>query len=158
MREILFRGKRVDNGEWVYGHYHSYDISCAGKTKICCTYHVIRADNVYPETVGQYTGLTDKNGKKIFEGDILQGYQYPYLSEGHFNYYAEVIYFENCPAFGIYTFKNPNLNVVRGISAGNTDLMEDWESKNWEVIGNVYDNPELLEEENDRAGIEEQNC
>ena len=97
------------------------------------------------ETVGQYTGLTDKNGKKIFEGDILQGYIYPYLNEGNFNYYAEVVYFENCPSFGIYTFKNPNLNIVKGISSGNTDFMKDWESKEWEVIGNIHDNPELLE-------------
>ena len=43
----------------------------------------------------------------IYEGDILRGYQYPYLSDDNFNYYVEVIYFDNCPAFGIYTFKNP---------------------------------------------------
>lgn len=81
----------------------------------------------------------------IYEGDILRGYQYPYLSDDNFNYYVEVIYFDNCPAFGIYTFKNPNLKVVRGISAGNTALMEDWKSENWEVISNIHDNPELLE-------------
>ena len=142
MREILFRGKRVDNGEWVYG----YLLKMFGELSI------MRFDdenNIYPvdeKSVGQYTGLTDKKGTKIFDGDILQGYQYPYLSEGHFNYYAEVIYFENCPAFGLYTFKNPNLDIVIGISSGNTDVMEDWESKNWEVIGNIYDNPELLED------------
>ena len=145
MREILFRGKRVDNGEWAEGNLSVGD---DGECEILIGTRTIRISySVIPETVGQFTGLHDKNGAKIFEGDILQGYQYPYLSEGHFNYYAEVVYFENCPAFGIYTFKNPNLNVVRGISAGNMDLMEDWESKNWEVIGNIYDNPELLEDE-----------
>ena len=141
-REILFRGKRV-SGDWVYG----YLLKMFGELSIMC---VDDENNIYPideESVGQFTGLTDKNGTKIFEGDILCGYKYPYLSEGHFNYYAEVCLFENCPAFGLYTFKNPNLDIVKGISSGNTDLMEDWESENWDVIGNIYDNPELLEAE-----------
>lgn len=143
-REILFRGKRIDNGEWVEGNLFVGD---DGQCEILIGTKIIRISYpVIPETVRQYTGVKDKNNKKIFESDILRGYQYPYLSYDDFNYYAEVIYFDNCPAFGIYTFKNPNLNVVRGISAGNTALMEDWESENWEIIGNIYDNPELLED------------
>ena len=96
-------------------------------------------------TICQYSGRTDKNKKKIFEGDILRGFQYPFCHDGEYNYYAEII-FANC-SFMTYTHKNPS-SCVRGISDGNTELMECWVSEDWEVIGNIYDNPELLEEEN----------
>lgn len=101
---------------------------------------------VIPDTICRYTGLEDKNGKEIWGNDILRGYQYPYRSDGNDNYFAEVTWFENCPAVGIYTFKNPKSNVC-GISEGNTEFMENWNSEDWEVIGNIFDNPELLEVE-----------
>ena len=147
IREVIFRGKRADNGEWVEGdllqtRYHSGHI----EYQIMPQTPVSSAVPVLPETVGHYTGLTDKNGKKIFEGDILQGEQYPFNSDGEYNYFAEVCYWDNVPEFGIYTFKNPKADVI-GISEGNTDNMQDWESRYWEIIGNIHDNPELMEQE-----------
>lgn len=144
-REILFRAKHIHaipgnehlNGTWVHGYLsdenYIYDKSLDGEFLID------------EDTICQYTGLTDKNGKKIFDGDILRGFQYPFCYDGEYNYYAEII-FENC-SFMTYTHKNPS-SCVRGISDGNTDLMDGWVSEDWEVIGNIYDNPELLEEEN----------
>lgn len=156
MNEILFRGKRVDTGAWVYGNliqmdnessqcfiFPYYDLA---SSMSCQQLVALKMVPVIPETVGQYTGLKDKNGTKIFEGDILRGFEYPYCSDGEDNYYGQVVWFINSPAFGICTYKVPNAK-VRGISQGNSDYMEDWEPTSWEVIGNIHDNPELLEVE-----------
>ena len=146
MREICFRGKRTDNGEWVEGCLIKVDwrnkpttYSIMPTRPTACNYVVD------PETVGQYTGLTDKNGVRIFEGDILRGFEYPFCSNinGEFNYFAEIVWFDDSSAFGIYTFKNPKSN-VRGISEGNTDYLEYFNADKWEVIGNIHDNSEIL--------------
>lgn len=152
MREIIFRGKRLNNGEWVEGSLcttipsdeNFYTISYFDFEG----YYI--EEKVIPETVGQYTGLTDKNGKKIFEGDILAGDDYPFTSDSERNYFAEVVWFDNCPAFGTVTHRNPKSN-VRGISDGNTDFIEDFESIKWEVISNIHDNPELLKGDKDNG-------
>ena len=153
MREILFRGKRAGNGEWIFGSIvHQTDYY----GDRCDRWFILEGDatndydidypiEVQKETVGQYTGLTDKNGVKIFEGDILQGNEYPYYSDGKYNYYAEVVFFDDdCFAAGFCTHKNPKAK-VKGISDGNCELIEDFISDNWLVIGNIYDNPELVE-------------
>ena len=152
MREILFRGKTPE-GEWVEGLIGAVftadenrkpilrdfiEFDCLGWTSH--TY-------VYDETVGQYTGLTDKNGKQIFEGDLLNGFQYPFLNDNAHNYFAEVVWLENSTAFGLYTHKHP-LSAVRGLNEG-CDYMEDFDSSQWEIIGNIHDNPELL-----KGGVE----
>ena len=129
MREILFRGKCFHTEEWVEGYLgievpdelviqqFSYD----EYFKSNC----IDQYSVKPETVGQYTGLTDKNGTKIFEGDIIGG------KAGTF----EIRWRGYVSCFTIYKkdVPYPLAPVEKGIVRG------------YEVIGNIYDNPELLE-------------
>ena len=132
MREILFRGKRKDNGEWVYGHYHNCDYvgyPNGGDNKT--TRHYILPQNagdahvVIPETVGQYTGLTDKNGKRIFEGDIIENI------DGR-----AIVFFDKTPC-GFY------MRFLDAYEDTPLDMGEMWDET--EVIGNEHDNPELLE-------------
>ncbi len=163
MREILFRGKCKETGKWYEGNYINLH-----KTTYCLKedyeadkendmHHIVfeqmtdwglpnrhlRVD-IIPETVGQFTGLTDKNGKKIFEGDIvkndwcfLRGYsvikfgQYKPLDmsndyqQGHLGFYLEHIH-------------KVDKNTAR------KDIM--YFANKCEVIGNIHDNPELLKE------------
>ena len=130
MREILFRGKRLDNGDWVYGYYvHIGPVSCQRAYIIPEYASSLYVNEVDPSTVGQYTGLKDKNGKRIFEGDVakvLQGKDKDIAYVG----------FEN-GAFMLYP-KTGNIY--------ERTLWEYWYN-DWdvEVIGNITDNPEFLE-------------
>ena len=138
MREILFRGKVIEStvkeaGEWVYGHLvvrkdhddepeqcfickegHRF-IRCLNKMP--CTY------KVDPETIGQYTGLTDQNGKRIFEGDIVRA-----TYRGNYVRCAFEVIFRDC----------------RFALLKNGVLVEMHDGYGIEVIGNIHDNPELL--------------
>lgn len=140
MREILFRAWHPDESKYYY--FESFiDIAVwqGGDS--------YRSEDLASEPCAifeQFTGLIDKNGAKIFEGDILDGFIYPYLSDGKHNYIAEVVWFDDCPAFGLFT-RLAKGATVSGISDGNTDFMSDWESIKWEIIGNIHENPELLE-------------
>ena len=149
-REILFRGKRVANDAWTEG----YLFKTWNRTFLLwgTTGDVPNMVEVIPETVGQYTGLTDKNGKKIFEGDIIKAYFRPQN-------------FKKPPyAIGNVIFENGTFKVVVHISKNSIEYKvfekEDIAAYSIEhnfldryyvlkVIGNIYDNPELLEVEND---------
>ncbi len=149
MREILFRGKFINNGEWLYGDYMSY----AGGAQIWThdanggTWNAM----VDPVTVGQYTGLTDKNGVKIFEGDVVD----------FFGMRGKIVH--ECGAFGIGILPRVDYDLLESKlpfknSANfcfNDNFISLWEVL-WnyeqgdnplfevEVIGNIHDNPELL--------------
>lgn len=150
-REILFRGKRADNGEWAEGwYYHNVDMGW----HIMIGYNPTGADLhhfVNPETVGQFTGLTDKNGTKIFEGDILRNTDViinmsdmnPIVNSEHENYY-KVDYNDNknYNRFCLELIKTTRKN---GFGVGNKyhSFIDSLTAK-CEVIGNIYDNHELL--------------
>lgn len=138
MAEILFRGKRIDNGNWIVGQLLRYEDGRAriveSHTDIFCyekDSSIIQtvAHEVIPDTVGQFTGLTDKNGKKIFEGDIVKAER---IYNGLY-WTGCVVWWHGC--FAIQGIKDSN-NVPA------IDLF-----RNYEVIGNIHDNPELLEVE-----------
>lgn len=132
MREILFRGKRVDNGEWIEGFF----AKSGDKTFILIdsdiAFGYVTMKEVLPETIGQYTGLTDKNGKKIFEGDIVELTYYTLPEER--KVMAEVAYEEESAAFVLYSFGTENKGICGEICNTN------------KVIGNIHDNPEMLED------------
>lgn len=147
MREFLFRGKQIDNDEWRYGGvYHQEEDEIKDEAVYIIGGSIFDVGCAYPvdpETVGQFTGLIDKDGKKIFEGDILEGFEYPYFADGSHNYYGEVVWLDNCPAFGIYTHKY-DTSKVRGISEGNCDIIEDFDSSMWKILGNIHDDQKQI--------------
>ncbi len=133
MREILFRGKSLRN-EWVYGGY--VGICNGGKIAELTVIHIIeKCDNelVKTETVGQFTGLTDKNGKKIFEGDIVKIHR-KYLNAGcEEDCLYEVIWHKHWCCWALRNLKPTQCCYLSDVKDG-------------EVIGNIHDNPELLGE------------
>ena len=156
MLEILFRGKRKDNGEWVKGFYGINTICCEQSTYLSAVISKMpqgiydyESWEVELETVGQYTGVTDKNGTKIFEGDIIESVSRlvnsvgtptggtdisRYIIEwGEHKWVKKKFFCNRCD----YWKKN---NVLP------EDLYPNTASRYCEVIGNIYDNPELLED------------
>lgn len=149
MREILFRGKSVNDGNWVEGslvvttiepvddtpikHYHIEDMTIGVFPN---EFTSGLSETVNPNTVGQFTGLTDKNGKKIFEGDVVL---YPWNDQDK-------------PERFTIKFKDGQFVASPVKETGDYwDFMVGGYSKEMEVIGNIHDNPELLEVPNGQA-------
>lgn len=134
MREILFRGKALKTSEWVFGFVQKKQVIGGVNWLI---HEDLRASTAYhapivinPSTIGQYTGLKDKNGNKIFEGDILK-----LISDNEISYY-DVVYSEaDCRWIirqnGLFQYQ---------------DVLDKFVERYMTVAGNIYDSPELLEE------------
>lgn len=146
-REVLFRGKRLDNGEWIRGDLITTPfIRNTTQQNIIYILDVTKADydcfedlvedngifEVDPETVCQYTGLNDKNGRKIFDGDILH-----FVNNINDNKWLCVVEFLEGSFICRYDYKNGEL--------GEYNHFNSWHEKvEWEVIGNIFENQELL--------------
>jgi uncharacterized phage protein (TIGR01671 family) len=128
VREILFRGKRLDNGEWIQGDIVQFPVH--GIVRIVEQEPSYKDAEVDSDTVGQYTGLTDKNSNEIFEGDIVK------TSHGGSTYYAKIEWDD-----GSFWVTNHDIQMPSYISEVSKTYLE--------IIGNIYDNPELVGGESD---------
>lgn len=159
MREYLFRGKRKDNEEWVYG-----DLWCNpyGKRVVCIVSPINNQDTtggneVDTETIGQFIGLTDKNGKKIFEGDIFkfedEVWQEYYTScavqcdSWEVVNYGVVGFNEELSQYDFVRYKFSQNSVEADLHENHDMTFADFIT-DLEVIGNIYDHPELMKSEN----------
>ncbi|EAC3408818.1 TPA: YopX family protein [Listeria monocytogenes] len=140
MREIEFRGKRIDNGEWVYGNLMQFEDSATfifaderkGASTLTYAHFIINNMHAIDEkTIGQYTGLKDKNGNKIFEGDIVRNINGEYSYIGIVNKDRYTFYIKGVAPKDNYDFADVSDTVT-----GKSSLI---------VIGNIHENPELLE-------------
>lgn len=123
MREILFRAKDCIHQQWFYGWYLYTPEFTWSQHNIISAKDWMNVKTVNPETVGQYTGLTDKNGTKIFEGDIL------HAAQGDF----------------VVRWSESICSFVAGEKEKIRPCMNSGTMKHCEVIGNIFDNPELIE-------------
>ena len=144
MRPIKFKAQKQCNGQWVAGDFaRSLDgklhilgfVEEEGRMGFTGAYQII------PDTIGQFTGFTDKNGKEIYEGDVLRSDEYPYsgLKDGERDaYHAIVYYWPDVARFMTVAAKNPASD-ARGVSDGILDDVEREKMKTFEVIGNIHD-------------------
>lgn len=121
MRKIKFRGKKIDNNQWIEGFYFKTEVGC-----FVGSYN--EEEQVFKETIGQFTGLTDKNGKEIFEGDIL---------DDECGEIGVVIWVDSIAQFSVCVGKELYM-LNRGYSDRTLKLQDSY------VLGNIHDNPELI--------------
>jgi uncharacterized phage protein (TIGR01671 family) len=165
MREIKFRGKTITTGEWVYGYYVKarelhYILPFYNKDNFDERYHLEGTDEfgwyeVDPKTVGQFTGLLDKNGEKIYEGDIIRVRSFNYYTKDH-KLDRENLY--NYNQFGVVEWVSFNCSFMIMQRQNKERLTNQWNNSiglqpnqdiHWEmeIIGDIFENPELLAEE-----------
>lgn len=139
MREIKFRGKRIDNGEWVFGDYSRYS-----KYKSIIMVDLLEEEDywVLSETVGQCTGLKDKNGVEIYEGDIVTACWYDdyekRFPKPNYDMTGIVEFTEGWMSYWIADYDKKEFSELNGQGYCRWTI---------EVIDNIYDNPELMEGE-----------
>ena len=136
MRTIKFKGQRISNGDWIVGDLiHLVDgvyISNDNGNNMA---------QVHPDTVCQFTGFTDKNGKEIYDGDILRSDEYPFScmeDDERDNYFGIIEWSDEDAMFLLTCVKNPKSS-VRGISDGISDEITQQELYGYEVVGNIHD-------------------
>ena len=147
MREILFRGKRKDNGEWIEGSLLKVTISGETYYFIFCDDFALDGFDVKalsraivdPETIGEYFGLPDKTGKRIFEGDILR----------YFDDEIQVVEWnDEAHQIMLHTYAEYERKVGRKAVKEKCEgwhYLNDYPLNEMSIIGNIHDNPELLE-------------
>lgn len=143
MRTIKFKGKSVDSSEWTEGYYYkecdnTYIIEDRQKYSMLNRNEAVLID---PVTVCQFTGFIDKNGKEIYEGDVLRSDTYPFScieDNAYDNYYGTIGWNEEEASFYIMAVKNPKSS-VRGISDGICDTVTQKIMLDFEVVGNIHE-------------------